>query len=147
MNKAFVRESDDLSPRCPRCASLGEGVGPDTTTAFIRPETGVALGTDAYFCPYPLCQVAYFDTFERVVWVTDLVRPVYPKDPTAPICGCLGFSTDEIDEDLYEGGFTRTREHIQRVKSGEYPCRTSCVNGRGCIDALQAYYFKHRNRG
>ncbi len=36
--------------------------------------------------PSPKCRVVYFDGLERVVMASDTTRPVYPKDPTAPIC-------------------------------------------------------------
>ena len=43
----------------------------------------------AWFCNFPRCEVAYFNEFEEVVLVTELVCPVYPKDFDAPVCHLL----------------------------------------------------------
>lgn len=144
MNKAFVREPDQGLERCPHCGAVGEPVGLDTVAAFLRPEVQDPLSDSAHFCPYAACDVVYFDMFERAVLVTDLVRPVYPKDPTAPLCGCFGLTCDDIEDDLAENSVARVKAHLVRAKSEQTHCRTQSVTGRSCIEEVQRYYFKRR---
>lgn len=144
MNKAFVREPEQGIERCPRCGALGEPVGLDTVTAFLRPDFDDPLSDSAHYCPYPQCDVVYFDMFERVVLTSDIVRPVYPKDPTAPICGCFGLTCEDIEDDVAEGGVKRVKAHLGRANSSEAQCRTKAVNGKSCVEEVQRYFFKCR---
>src|SRR5579859_1748664 len=100
MNKAFVREPEQTIERCPRCGSPGQPVGAVTLDAQIQPESRAQLGESAFFCSSETCPIAYFDAFERSVSVEQLVRPVYPKDPDAPICACFGVTRAEIEADV-----------------------------------------------
>jgi hypothetical protein len=145
MNKAFVREPDDTGQAyCPRCRSLGVAVQETTLVAHLRPDALEELADTAWFCPFPTCQVAYFDVFERAVTVDALVKPVYPKDPTAPICPCFGFTTDEIDQDIAEGSVQRTRTLVEQAKSAAAHCSTASPSGQCCVAEVQRYYMKHR---
>lgn len=145
MNKAFVREPDDTGQAyCPRCRSLGVAVPEATLAAHLRPEALKELADTAWFCPFPTCEVAYFDLFERVATVDALRQPAYPKDPTAPICACFGFTTDEIDEDIAEGGVRRTRALVEKSKTPEAHCSTASPSGQCCVAEVQRYYMKHR---
>ena len=92
MNKAFVRESDSDVRHCPFCGSLGQAVGRVTLDAWLKPESRGQIGESAMFCIQPQCEVAYFDSFERVVMIDKLTRPAYPKSADAPICGCFGLT-------------------------------------------------------
>src|ERR1700685_1627565 len=109
MNKAFVRDAEPMSERCPRCASIGQPVFGVTLDAFIKSEHRAQLGDTACFCPSESCRIAYFDAFERHVTLDELAKPVFPKDPLAPICGCFGFTCEEIEADVRENVATRTR--------------------------------------
>ena len=44
--------------------------------------------------------MAYFDAFERAILSADLTKPVYPKDPDAPICACFGLTRRDIEQDV-----------------------------------------------
>ncbi|MBX7166603.1 MAG: hypothetical protein K1X74_09680 [Pirellulales bacterium] len=145
MNKAFVREPDDLqTARCPRCGSPGVAVGRETLAAQLMPEAAAALGDAAWFCPFPRCDAAYFNVLERVVSVDSLRQPVYPKDPAAPVCPCFGLTLDDIDQDLAEGGVRRVRATIERAKSPEACCLERSPTGRSCIADVQRYYMQRR---
>jgi hypothetical protein len=146
MNKAFVRDTEPTVERCPQCGSIGQPVGSATLDAFIRPEERSQLGETACFCATDRCPVAYFDAFERHASVDQLVRPVYPKDPAAPICGCFGVTVEEIDADVREGVATRTRALIERAKSSEARCSQMAANGHSCVPAVQRYFMKCRQR-
>ena len=73
----------------------------------LRPEAQANLSETAWFCPFPRCEVAYFDTFERVATVDQLRYPVWPKDGEAPLCSCFGLTRDDVEQDIREGGVTR----------------------------------------
>jgi len=144
MNKAFVREPDHTADYCPRCGSKGEPVGGTTLKTHL---TDVQLGriTDpANFCPSPQCPVAYFDGFERVVLAADLQRPVYPKDPNAPICACFGLTRTEIEQDVREGVVTRIKAVLEKAKSPAARCTQLAANGRPCLASVQKYYMQCR---
>jgi NAD(P)H-nitrite reductase large subunit len=88
--------------------------------------------------------VAYFDSFERVVLAADLKRPVYPKDPNAPICACFGLTRAEIEQDVREGAVTRTKAVLARAKCPEARCTQMAANGRPCVAFVQKYYMRCR---
>jgi hypothetical protein len=150
MNKAFVREPDQTGPaNCPRCGSLGRTVGAQTLDAWLPAGARRMLPDTANFCPFPRCEVVYFDHFERVITVDEVARPVYPKDPSAPLCGCFGFTLDDIESDLAEGGVTRTKALVARAKSPESQCATQSPDGHSCVAEVQRCYLrmKERNSG
>jgi hypothetical protein len=104
------------------------------------------LSEPANFCPSPQCPVAYFDSFERFVLATDLSHPVYPKDPTAPICACFGLTRQDIEQDVDEGGVTRTKAVLEKAKSPAARCSHKAANGRPCVAYVQKYYVQCRTR-
>ena len=146
MNKAFVREPDRTADYCPRCGSKGEQVGAEVLKTYLSEEKRRALAEPANFCPSPQCVVAYFDSFERVVLTSELDRPVYPKDPEAPICACFGLTRRDIEQDVEEGVVTRTREVVEKAKSAAARCARMAANGRPCIAYVQKYYMECRSR-
>jgi Zinc binding domain len=142
MNKAFVREPDSTADYCPRCGSKGEPVGTETLKAFLTDEQRGAIAESANFCPAPKCDVVYFDSFERAFLTTDLQRPVYPKDPTAPICACFGLTRDDIEQDVREGVTTRVKAVIEKAKTPAARCRQMAANGKPCIAYVQKCYMQ-----
>jgi hypothetical protein len=147
MNKAFIRESDDTAAaRCPRCGSLGIAVGAETLAAQSDAEALRALADAAFYCPFPKCEVGYFDQFEQTVLADLLRQPAYPKDPNAPICNCFGFTTAEIEADLREGSPRRVRELLTRSKSAEAHCLTAAPDGRCCMAEVQRYYLRAQGK-
>ncbi len=147
MNKAFVREPEDTGERyCPKCQSLGQAVARVTVAAHIPAEALAQISEAAYFCPFPQCPVAYFDEYERTIDVQRLLRPLYPKDPEAPLCACFGLTRDDIEEDLLEGGVRRVRETLEKSKTPAAQCLTKAANGRSCAADVQRYYFQRRQQ-
>jgi hypothetical protein len=145
LNKAFVREPDHTADYCPRCGSQGEQVSAGVLSHYLTDEQRRLLAEPANFCPSPQCAVAYFDGFERFVLATDLTRPVYPKDPTAPICACFGLTRQEIEQDVDEGVATRTKAALEKAKSPEARCVHTAANGRPCIAYVQKYFLQCRS--
>lgn len=145
MNKAFVREPDSTSHPCPRCGSQGQTVGSETLRAWLTEEQRRRLTEPADFCPSPQCEVAYFDAFEQFILAAALPRPVYPKDPTAPICACFGWTTETIDQDVREGVTTRVKAILQKAASPAAQCVQRAANGRCCVPYVRKYYLQCRD--
>lgn len=147
MNKAFVREPDDDGKAyCPRCGSLGIPVGVGPLDTHIQPESRGKLQEAAWFCPFARCEVAYFNQLEMVVAVDELTGPIYPKDPSAPICACFGIAYDDVMADVREGAPTRTRQLLAKAKSNEARCATLAADGRSCVTAVQQLYMKLQSK-
>lgn len=145
MNKAFVREPDPVGDCCPRCGSLGQPVGREVLQRFLPEDKMALLAEPASFCPAPRCKVAYFDAVGSFVATPDLKRPVYPKDPTAPICECFGLTREDIEQDVREGVVTRVRAILQKAESAEARCSHMAANGCSCAAHVQKYYMQCRS--
>lgn len=146
MNKAFVREPDQGAEYCPRCGSKGQPVGRATVRNYLPTGKTPVVADPANFCPSPQCEVAYFDAFERVVLAEELSRPVYPKDPDAPICTCFGLTRQDIEQDVREGVVTRVRAIVEKAQSPEARCAETAANGQSCVAYVQRYYMQCRER-
>jgi hypothetical protein len=142
MNKAFVKEPDTSDANCPRCQALGVAVGPVTLESHLDETTVKQIAEHAFFCPLAACEVAYFDEFERVVLCRSLRKPVYPKDPTAPMCACFGLTCEDVQCDLDDGTPTRIRELLLKAKSPDAHCQSRSPTGQSCIAEVQRYYLR-----
>lgn len=147
MNKAFVREPDDVASRCPKCQSLGQSVGPQTLNAQLDPALRRNLAESACFCPSEQCDVVYFDDFSGVVTRDVFDQPIPIKDANAPLCSCFGLTREDIEDDVAEGVVTRTKAAVQKAQSAEARCTTLAPNGRSCVADVQGYFFKCKQRG
>lgn len=146
MNKAFLREPDQVDSRCPRCDSAGHPVGPLTLAAHVAPELRRTLAESGYFCPTPMCDVVYYDDFGGIVRRDPQAPPIPIKDIDAPLCACFGTLREEVEQDVTEGTVTRTRAAVQRAQSTEARCTTLAPNGRSCVAEIQKYYFRCRQQ-
>ena len=145
MNKAFVKEADNTGEgHCPKCGSLGPPVGRETLQSLLLAESLRKLAESGFFCPFPSCEVVYFDQFGRTVGADSLRRPVYPKDRDAPICGCFGFSRDDIEQDVREGVVTRCKALLGKAKSPAARCAVMAADGQSCVPEVQRYFMKVR---
>lgn len=144
MNKAFVREPDATTTHCPKCGSLGVPVLGETLDSFLKPSERSAVAETACFCPFPTCEVAYFDGLERTVSVAALSIPAYPKDPEAPICPCFGVTCEDLESDARAGVVDRVRELLAKAHSAEARCARCAPSGRSCVGEVQRFYLKCR---
>jgi hypothetical protein len=148
MNKAFVREPEsDGRAYCPRCSSLGVPVGAAALDANILPESRAKMHDAAWFCNFPRCEAVYFNEFDEMVTVEELIAPVYPKDLDAPICPCFGFKYDDVEADVREGKPTRIRELLAKSRTPEARCETLATDGRCCMATVQELYMRLSNAG
>ncbi len=146
MNKAFVREPEfDGRAYCPQCGTLGVAVGEAVLDRHVQPTARTRLGDAAWFCNFARCDVAYFDLLERVVTASELQQAIYPKDPTAPLCACFGFTRDELDADVQEKSPRRIRELLARSKSPEARCSALAADGQCCLAEVQRLYLRAIN--
>jgi hypothetical protein len=146
MNKAFIREPDEFPTRCPQCHSAGQPVGPETLNAQLESHIRTGLAESAYFCPDGLCDVVYYDDYSAIVTRQAFKAPIPIKDANAPICSCFGLKREDIEQDVAEGAVARTRAAVQKAQSGEARCSTKAPNGRSCVQEIQCYYLKHKQR-
>jgi hypothetical protein len=116
----------------------------ETLQSFLPTGALTAVAESAYFCPYPTCDVVYFDVFDRVVRADAIEKHVYPKDPNAPICGCFGLTLDDIEQDIREGVVTRCKELIAKANSPEARCSIMSPSGQSCVPEVQRQYMKRR---
>ncbi len=144
MNKAFLKEPEQGAEYCPQCKSLGQPVSQVTLDAQVRPEFRKQLGSSANFCPYPNCEVVYFDAFERSVSIEGLVQPIYPKDAQAPICACFGLTIEDIEADIAEGVVTRVKAAVARAQTPEAACSLKAANGQSCVAEIQKCFLRRR---
>lgn len=143
MNKAFVREPEsDGRACCLRCGSLGIPVDNATLDHHVQQDSRPRMGDSAWFCNSTRCDVAYFDLFERFVAIDELQRAVYPKDAAAPICGCFGFTLEDVEADACQGTPTRIRELLAKSKSSDAQCHTLAADGRCCMREVQRLYMR-----
>ncbi len=144
MNKAFIREADATDVLCPQCGAAGTGVPRVTIDSLVPADARRVLATTAYFCATPRCPVAYFDAFEAVVLVDRLAKPVYPKDPVAPLCPCFGLTSEDVAADAADSVPRRIRDLLARSKTSDAHCETASPTGRNCLPEVQRYYFRLR---
>ena len=143
MNKAFVREPENTGQGyCPRCQSLGVPVAAITLDAQLVGMQRSKVADSAWFCPFPRCEVIYFDEFERTVTSDEFGQPVFPKDPSAPICSCFGLTLDDIEADIREGTPRRVKELLAKAKSPEAQCLLRAPSGQCCVADVQRTYMQ-----
>lgn len=146
MNKAFIREPDEMASRCPQCQTIGQPVGPQTLNAQLTPEIRRGLAESACFCPDVQCEIVYFDDFSGVVTRDNCNQPIAVKDLSAPLCSCFGLTRDDIDDDIAAGTVTRTKSAVLKAQSPDARCATLAPNGRSCVAEIQSYYLKQKQR-
>jgi hypothetical protein len=71
-----------------------------------------------------------------------LVRPVYPKDPQAPLCSCFGLTYEDVQADAAEATPVRIRALLAKSKTPAALCEERSPTGRSCIPDVQRCYFK-----
>lgn len=145
MNKAFTKEPESSEGECPHCGAKGVGVGRETLEYHLPAEKLTEISETAFFCGTPHCDVAYFDIFDRIIPVEDLLHPVYPKDLEAPLCPCFGFTREDVEKDIEAGVPTRIRALLEKSKSPEARCASLSPSGQCCMPEVQRYYMKLRS--
>lgn len=146
MNKAFVRDPDPRDPTCPEpqgCGSVGVPVEALTLEAQLPETVRRALQTQAYYCPSPGCQVAYFDAWGAIVALAEVVQPAYPKPAAAPLCNCLGIRADDIIADAKRGDRDRIRRLVAEADRDTHACARRMPSGRPCVTEARKLFMAH----
>ncbi len=147
MNKAFLREPDQVDSRCPVCDSVGQSVGALTLNAFLTGDLRRRFADTGSFCRLETCPVVYFDEFGARVERSEFSAPIPIKDAHAPLCGCFGLTRDDIETDVAEGVVTRTKAVVLKAQSDAARCSTHSPNGRSCLAEVQGYFVRCQQRG
>lgn len=143
MNKAFVREPEpDGRAFCRTCGALGIAVTRATLDHHIQARARSKLGADGWFCPFPGCDTAYFDLFERAVMVDELRHAVYPKSADAPICPCFGFTLDDLSAAIDRRSPESIRELLTKSRSQAANCSILAASGQCCMQEVQRLYIR-----
>ena len=143
MNKAFIREPElDGRAYCPRCGALGTAVDRETLDYHVQKQARPRLADSAWYCEFAKCDTGYFDQFDRVVSISELEYPVYPKASAAPICACFGFTFEDLEADVFEGTPVRIRELLDKSECTDAQCQTLAANGQCCMPEVQRLYMR-----
>lgn len=147
MNKAFVREPEGGDTLCPRCGAAGVETPWTAVEAFAGPTARARLAATVFFCETPRCEAAYFDGLEAVISANELPRPIPPKDPSAPLCGCFGLTLADVEADIAEGAPSRIRALLAKSKTPAAHCADASPSGRCCLPEVQRWYFRLKGGG
>jgi len=145
MSRAFVKDPETPGPTCPSppgCGGSGVPVSSVTLRARLRPEAAARFGEEAFFCPDPACEVAYFDG--RLAWAarSELLEPAYPKQAGAPLCACFGIAREAIEELGRRGDKAAMRAFLERAASPEARCATRAADGRSCATEARRVFLR-----
>jgi len=145
MSRAFVRDPETPGPTCPSppgCGGTGVPVSSVTLRARLRPEAAARFAGEAYFCPDPACDVAYFDG--RLAWVarSELLDPAYPKQTGAPLCACFGVSREAIEDLGRRADKAAMRAFLERAASPEARCATRAADGHSCATEARRVFLR-----
>jgi len=146
MNKAFVREPEPVEPRCPAqdgCGSLGTPVTRRTLESQLVAEEAAKFSESAFYCANPHCEVAYFDAWGTSAPRSALRTAAYPKCVSAPLCSCLGISSDEIRREAEAGRKERVREILASAERQGSRCETEAPSGASCIAEIRQLFLKY----
>ena len=145
MSRAFVKEEETPGPTCPSppgCGGTGVPVSSTTLRARLAPEAAARFADEAFFCPNPACDVAYFDG--RLAWVSraELLEPAYPKQAGAPVCACFGVSREALEDLGRRGDKAALRAFLKRAASPEARCATRAADGRSCATEARRVFLR-----
>lgn len=146
MNKAFVRDPEPQDPCCPEqtgCGAVGVPVEQETLDAQLSKDARQTLQGQAFYCPNPVCEVAYFDAWGGTVPLDRVARPTYPKPDSALLCHCLGIRADEIIEEAKRGCRDRIRQLVAEAESGTHPCAKQMPSGRPCVTEARRLFMAY----
>lgn len=148
MSRAFVREPDAAQPRCPQpagCGGLGEPVAAVTLRANLDDSVAATLTSEAYFCPDPGCDVAYFDAVGGRVGVDQLRERRWPKDGDAPLCACFGVHEATITGWGRDGRTDLMRAFLATAATPEARCLTRTHAGQSCVRNARRAFMSERD--
>ena len=144
MNKAFVRDPEPRDPACPErggCGAVGLPVVAETLEVQLPEDARRELQGEAYYCPNPSCDVAYFDALGATVPLDRVAHPAYPKPETAPLCRCLDVTADEVVAEAQLGRRDLIRRIVAHAESGGCRGTTRMPAGRSCATEARRLFM------
>lgn len=143
MNRAFIREPDDtMDPRCPRCGVLGWPVARHTVTSLAQSDAVNSVSDASFFCHNASCRAVYYDANGQTIEVSQMRVRVWPKDSSAPVCGCYGVTADLIEEDARAGRRDALRLLTAKSEAEPARCEFKSTSGRCCLAEVQRIFLR-----
>jgi len=150
MSRAFVKEPEAAGPSCPAppgCGGVGVPVSRTTLAARLRPEAAARFPSEAFFCPDPACEVAYFDAGQERALRSELLEPAWPKHAHAPLCACFGVGSEVFEDYGRRGDKQAMRAFLERAAAPDVPCVSRAADGRCCATAARRVFLRALERG
>jgi hypothetical protein len=145
MSRAFIKEPETADPSCPSppgCGGTGIAVSRVTLEARLRPEAAARFVAGAYFCPDPVCEVAYFDAGQERALRGEMVAPAWPKQQGAPLCACFGVARETLEDFGRRGDKAAMRAFLERTASPEARCETRAADGHCCATEARRVFLR-----
>jgi hypothetical protein len=145
MSRAFVKEAETTGPVCPSppgCGGEGVPVSQATLQSRLHPQAAARFAGETFFCPDPLCEVAYFDAGGERALRSEMLSPGYPKSPGAPLCACFGVTSEAIEDFGRRGDKAAMRVFLERTASPEARCERQAADGRSCATEARRVFLR-----
>ena len=151
MSRAFVKEAEETpDPTCPvppGCGGAGVPVSHATLRARLQPAAAARFAGETFFCPDPACEVAYFDAGGERASRDEMLAPVWPKSPSAPLCACFGVARETIEEFARRGDKAAMRAFLDRTASPSARCESSSADGHCCATEARRVFLRALENG
>jgi hypothetical protein len=118
-------------------------VTPEVLAVQLSEELRARFSSQAYYCAAPGCGVAYFDAWGAAAPREALAVVPYPKNPTGPVCSCLGVTAAELAEDARRGDRERVRRILAHVRGAQASCALKSPDGNSCERTVRQVFLEH----
>jgi len=145
VSRAFIKEPEAPEPSCPSppgCGGVGVPVSRVTLEARLRPEAAARFAGAGYFCPDPVCAVAYFDAAGERALREEMVAPAWPKNQGAPLCACFRVAREAFEDFGRRGDKAAMRDFLARTESPEARCASCAADGRCCAPEARRVFLR-----
>ena len=145
MSRAFIKEPETTGPTCPSppgCGGTGVPVSRATLQSRLGAQVASRLEGEAFLCPDPACEVAYFDARHASATRAEMVGPAWPKSPSAPLCACFGVAREMIEDWARRGDLPAMRAFLERTASTEARCELTAADGRCCATEARRVFLR-----
>lgn len=121
---------------CPECSQPGRLVERVTVKAMLRPRALMRLSAPEHrFCPTPRCPVVYFG-FEEVFDRSEIVVPVFQKEPAGSrtVCYCFAVTETDLRREIEQTGHAVAADVIKdHIEAARCACELKNPQGSCCL--------------